>query len=88
MQSADTLYAGSRLDDMTAPPNASAETYVWYQMVLIAGACPLWRSGGGAALRSLHTQFRDSDLDLPAIHARLAGIHSQASRIVDHWPHL
>jgi hypothetical protein len=88
VQSADTLYAGSRLDDMTAPPNASAETYVWYQMVLIAGACPLWRSGGGAALRSLHTQFRDPDLDLSAIHARLAEVDSQASRIVDHWPNL
>ena len=88
VQSSDALYPGSRLDDMTAPPRSSAETYVWYQMVLIAGACALWRAAGADGLRGLHSRFRDPDLDLPTIHARLAEIDHRASRVVDDWPNL
>jgi hypothetical protein len=36
----------------------------------------------------MHTRFRDPDLDLPTIHARLAEIDQDAIRIVDNWPHL
>jgi hypothetical protein len=88
VQSSDALYPGSRLDDMTAPPDVSAETYVWYQMVLIAGVCALWRAAGADGLRKLHTRFRDPDLDLSTIHTRLADIDPQATRILDDWPNL
>jgi hypothetical protein len=73
---------------MNAPPEVSAETYVWYQMVLIAGAIALWRAVGADGLRGMHTRFRDSDLDLHTIHARLAEVDQEAIRIVDDWPHL
>lgn len=88
VQAAEALQPGRRLDDMTAPPNVSPETYVWYEMVLIAGACELWREAGPEALRLLHTRFRDVDLDLAGIRSRLAYIAPAAARIVDHWPAL
>jgi hypothetical protein len=88
VQAAEALQPGQRLDDMTAPPNVSPETYVWYEMVLIAGACELWREAGPEGLRLLHTRFRDVNLDLAGIRSRLAYISPAAARIVDHWPAL
>lgn len=88
VQASEALYPGCRLDDMAAPPDVSAETYVWYQMVLIAGACALWRAAGADGLRGLHVRFREPNLDLSAIGTRLADIDPEAIRIVDDWPHL
>jgi hypothetical protein len=88
VQAAGDLFPGSRLEDMTAPPAVSAETYVWYEMVLIAGACALWRAAGANGLRRMHTDLRDPSLDLAATHARLGQIHPAAARIIDDWPNL
>jgi len=88
VHASEALFPGSTLEEMNAPPEVSAETYVWYQMVLIAGAIALWRAAGADGLRGMHTRFRDSDLDLPTIHARLAEVDQEAIRIVDDWPHL
>ena len=87
-QAAGALFPTSRLDAMSAPPDVGAETYVWYEMVLIAGACQLWRAAGADGLRGLHRRFRDPELDEQTIHARLAAIDPSASRIVDNWPDL
>ena len=57
-------------------------------MVLIAAAFALWRAAGADGLRRVHTRFRDPDLDLPTIHARLGEIDQEAIRMVDNWPHL
>ena len=88
VQSAPALYPGHRLDAMTAPPDVSPGTYVWYQMVLIAGACDLWRQTGPSGLRALHTNFRDVEQDPTAIRFHLHAIDPSATRIVDDWPNL
>ena len=88
VHASEALYPGSTLEEMYAPPEVSAETYVWYQMVLIAGAIALWRAVGIDGLRGMHTRFRDPDLDLPTIHARLGDIHQEAIGIVENWPDL
>lgn len=88
VQAASALHPGRQLEAMAAPPDVSPETYVWYEMVLIAGACEMWRQAGAAGLRALHTWFRDVELDLDAIRSRLADIGQSAVRIVDQWPDL
>lgn len=88
VQAAPALHPGSRLEAMKAPPDVSPDLYVWFEMVLIAGACQLWRDTGPDGLRALHTQFRNVELDMAAIRSRLADIAPAATRIVDDWPHL
>jgi hypothetical protein len=88
VQAASALHPEHPLEAMTAPPDVSPETYVWYEMVLIAGACELWQQAGPDGLRAMHTGFRDAELDLPAIRARLHDIAPSAARIVDDWPDL
>lgn len=88
VQAAPALYPRRSLDTMAAPPDVSPETYVWYQMVLIAGACQLWRQAGPDGLRAIHTSFRNVELDLGTIRSRLAEISPAAAQIVDDWPTL
>lgn len=88
VQAAPALYPGHGLEAMTAPPDVSSETYVWYEMVLIAGACDMWRHAGPDGLRAVHTEFRDVELDLAAIRTRLHDVAPSAARIIDDWPDL
>jgi len=88
VQAGSALYPGHRLEAMKAPPEASPETYVWCEMVLIAGACELWQQAGPDGLRAMHTNFRDADLDLTTIRSRLLDIAPSAAGIVDDWPAL
>lgn len=88
VQAASALYPGHRLEAMTAPPDVSPETYVWYQMVLIAGACDMWRQAGPDGLRAVHTSFRNVELDLATIRSRLNDIAPSAVRVIDDWPDL
>lgn len=88
VQAASALYPGHRLEAMTAPPDVSPETYVWYQMVLIAGACDMWRQAGPDGLRAVHTRFRNVELDLATIRSCLHDISPSAARVIDDWPDL
>jgi hypothetical protein len=88
VQAASALYPAHRLEAMTAPPDVSPETYVWYQMVLIAGAGDIWRQAGPDALGAVHTSFRNVELDLATIRSRLNDIAPSAARIIDDWPDL
>ena len=88
VQATSALHPGHQLDAMAAPPDVSPETYVWYEMVLIAGACEMWREAGADGLRALHTRFRDVELDPDTIRSRLADIGPSAARIVDEFPDL